>query len=85
MNIEILNGQFEPKDALSLITQMIHMKIKFHEGKILNNDAEEDILMREARIKKLQKLLFDSTKYLNALSHPVSIHSTIQLNEYVNI
>ncbi len=82
MNIEIINGQFDPKDALSLITQMIHVKIKFHEGKILDNEVEEDILMRETKIKKLQKLLFETNKYLSSSPEEVNIQSTIHLKKH---
>ena len=51
MNIQLIQGQFGGKEAIELITQMIHAKVKFHENIIGNNDNEEDIKMRENRIK----------------------------------
>ncbi len=47
MNIQLIQGQFGGKEAIELITQMIHTKVKFHENIISNNDSEEDIKMRE--------------------------------------
>ena len=54
MNIQLIEGQFNKKEALELITQMIHIKIKFHENKINNNSNEEDVKYRETKIKNLQ-------------------------------
>jgi hypothetical protein len=55
MNIKLLNGSFDPADAIRIITSMIEVKIKFHEDKIQNSSLEEDIKMRENRIRLLQK------------------------------
>jgi hypothetical protein len=59
MKKNIIQGQFTAKDAVELITQMIHVKIKFHEDKINQTQNEEDVKMREKRIKELQKDLFE--------------------------
>ena len=55
MNIQLIKGQFDPEDAIGIITQMIHVKIKYHENKIHRNSNEEDIKFRENKIKLLQK------------------------------
>ncbi|RYU93374.1 hypothetical protein [Emticicia agri] len=59
MNIQLIQGEFSSQDALELITQLIHIKIKYHENKIATNSNEEDIKYRESKIKRLQKELFD--------------------------
>jgi hypothetical protein len=59
MNIQLIHGEFSSRDALELVTQMIHLKIKYHENKIANNINEEDIKYRESKIIRLQKELFD--------------------------
>ena len=59
MNIQLIQGEFNSKDALDLITQMVHTKIKYHESKISPQCSEEDMKSRESKIKKLQKELFD--------------------------
>ena len=60
MKINIIKGKFKPDEALSIITKMIDVKIKFQEEKIKTSDNEEDIKMRENRIKSLQKELYES-------------------------
>lgn len=55
MNIQLLKGTFDANDAEKLITDLIRVKIKFHEEKIGMNDDVETIKMRENRIIKLQQ------------------------------
>ena len=55
MTIQLIQGQFSANEAIEIITKMVHVKIKFHEDKIHSNANEEDIKMRERRIKQLQK------------------------------
>lgn len=64
MNIQLLNGQFSAQDALDLLTQMVYVKIQFHENKISQSDNEEDIKIREKRIKDLQRELYDARQYI---------------------
>lgn len=65
MKINILNGNFSRKDTLELITKMIHVKVKFHEEKIASSQTEEDVKMRENRIKQLQKELYEVRNYID--------------------
>ncbi len=78
MNIQLIEGSFTPNDALDLIAQMIHVKIKYHENKIINNNNEEDIKAREAKIKRLQNELFEFSKQLKAKSNGVIINAAIE-------
>jgi len=80
MKIHLIKGHFTGKDAISIITKMIDVKIKFQEDKIKNSDSEEDIKMRESRIKSLQKELYESRKLIEAHGDNVSIESEIILN-----
>lgn len=77
MTIQLIQGQFLDKDALDIITQMIHVKIKFHEGKINSDSNEEDIKMREKRIKQLQKDLYEFRQFVEHGKSPLYINSTI--------
>ncbi len=79
MKIQLIEGNFDPKDAVEILTKMIHVKIKFQEDKINQAAKEEDINMREARIKKLQKDLFDIRKYIESQSGKITIQSSITL------
>lgn len=58
MNIQLIQGEYSSKDALEVITHIIHAKIKYHEHKIAKNSNEEDIKHRESNIKKLYNELF---------------------------
>lgn len=81
MNIELIQGQFNAKDAIDIITQIIHIKIKFHESKISNTSNEEDIKMREGRIKQLQKDLFNTRKYIEQQGGKITMQSEICLSK----
>lgn len=60
MNIELIKGDFTPSEALDILTQLVAVKIKFHERKIEKSDSEEDIKMRERRIRQLQQSMHDA-------------------------
>ncbi|WP_188049881.1 hypothetical protein [Flavobacterium sp. GP15] len=79
MNIQLLEGEFNTNEALELITKMIAVKIKFHEGKICNSHQEEDIKSRENKIKKLQNSIHDIRLYLNKNATSVHLESSIQI------
>jgi hypothetical protein len=59
MKIQLLNGNFSGQEAMEILTKLIQVKIQFHEQKINEISGEEEIKMRENRIKKLQKELFE--------------------------
>ena len=80
MKIHLIQGQFTGKDAITLITKMIDVKIKFQEEKIKNSDNEEDVKMRETRIKNLQKELYESRKLIESNGDSVSIECEINLS-----
>jgi hypothetical protein len=77
MNIKLIQGQFSAQDAIDIITQMINVKIKFHENKINNAFAEEDIKMREKRIKQLQQQLQESRNYIEKKGENITIESEL--------
>nr|WP_299419861.1 hypothetical protein [uncultured Emticicia sp.] len=79
MHIQLIQGQFGGKEAIKLISQMIHAKVKFHENIISNADSEEDIKMRENRIKQLQKDLFDARHYIEKKGENVTINASIEI------
>jgi hypothetical protein len=79
MEIHLIQGEFNPKDALDLVTKMIHVKIKYHESKISENSSEEDIKYRETKIKKLQKELYDFRKGIDEKVKCIRLNSTVQI------
>lgn len=77
--IQLIQGSFSKEEASHLIAKMIDVKIKFHEDKISNSDNEEDIKMRETRIKQLQKELYEARLFIQHKKDRVNINSTISL------
>ena len=80
MVIQLMQGQFKANEAIDIITQMIHVKIKYHENKIADNSNEEDIKNRETKIKLLQKELFEARKAMLLKKESLSIDATININ-----
>lgn len=79
MKIQLIKGTFDAKEATDIITQMIHVKIKFHESKISNLSNEEDIKFREGRIKQLQKELYEAVKYFKETKNLINLSSDIEI------
>jgi hypothetical protein len=68
MDLQLLKGTYTKQEAMTLLAKLIDIKIKFQEEKIKNADHEEDIKMREARIKELQKNLYEARIYIERLN-----------------
>ena len=80
MNIQLIQGEFNANDALELITQLIHVKIKYHENKINADATEEDIKRRESKIKLLQKELYEFKDAFVSKKGSVKMDSVINVN-----
>ncbi len=79
MKIQLINGQFSKEDAISIISKMIDVKIKFQEQNINQNSSEEDVKNRERKIKFLQKELFEARNYIENQTE-IHLESEILLN-----
>jgi hypothetical protein len=79
MKLQLIQGNFTQKEAIELIVQMVHVKIKYHEKQINNNSTEEDIKARESKIKQLQKELFELRQNLNSKGQNVKIEAFIDV------
>lgn len=79
MNITLIDGHFQSKEALELLTKVIHVKIKFHEDKIAQLDIEEDIKMRENRVKELQKDLYVIRKMMEQGKKSYGLHAELEI------
>jgi hypothetical protein len=80
MNIQLLKGHFSSAEAAELITQMIHVKVRFHESKISNDASEEDVKCRETRIKELQRDLFEFKKQIDRKGGDFELYSQIEVS-----
>ena len=81
MNIQLLQGNFIAAEATELLSQLIQVKIKFHENKINGTHNEEDIKMRERRIKKLQHDLQEMRQHIGKKTGMISMESKINVLE----
>ncbi len=79
MQLELIKGTFSDKDALDILSQMIQVKIKFHESKIAQLSSEEDIKYRESRLKQLQHQLAEIRNVLSQQNEPLQINTIIHL------
>ena len=65
MQIQLISGTFNIRDAENLLTAIVKVKIAFHEEKIRTVDlTEEDIKHSEKRIIQLQNSLGGAIKKL---------------------
>ena len=79
MQLELIKGTFSEMEALDILTQMIQIKIKFHESKIAQHSSEEDIKYRESRLKHLQHELAAIRTALLQQNEPLQINATIHI------
>lgn len=79
MKLQLLKGHFNQEEALDILTQFVHVKIKFHENKIEKSHNEEDIKMREGRIKELQKEFYEAKKLILSGSKNCELDSEIRI------
>jgi len=80
MTIQLIKGHFNSKDAIDIITKMIFVKIKFHEGKINAQSNEEDIKVHEKRIIELQHGLYEVRKQIEQKGTLTDMDATIEIS-----
>jgi phosphopantetheine adenylyltransferase len=82
MEIKILNGKFKYSEAFELIEKLMKVKIAFHEDKIIQNSSEEEIKMREARIKELQNDLHNfKTEFNKDASQVINLSCFLEIQK----
>jgi len=81
MDIQLIQEEFNSGEALELIAHMAHIKIKHHENNINEDCTEEDIKTREAKIKLLQKELFELTEAINSTKNKVKVEAIIKIEK----
>jgi len=79
MKLQLIDGAFSPAETMELLTQLYQVKIKFHEEKVKKSANEEDIKMRERKIKLLQMHLEEARAYVKKKDAYFHVESTITL------
>lgn len=85
MKLQLIDGQYTQTEAIDMITQLVQVKIQFLEKKIEKSHQEEDIKMRETRVKNLQKELNDIREKILSANVSVHLDAEISLREFVKI
>ncbi|HVW12370.1 MAG TPA: hypothetical protein VHB54_01020 [Mucilaginibacter sp.] len=79
MNLNLIQGSYTTQEAIDLLHSLVNVKIKFHENKISHSSSEEDIKMREERIKALQHDLAAVRYKIRNGQDKIEIKSTIDI------
>ena len=79
--MQLIKGTYSKEDALEIVQQIIKVKVNFHEEKISLSDNEEDIKMREKRIKDLQNDLSSFRQALNKHHGLINMNALLDLNK----
>lgn len=78
--MDIIKGTYSSDEAFEIVKNIIQLKINFHEEKISLSDNEEDIKMRENRIKSLQTDLFSFRKLVYSKTSSVDMNAILKLD-----
>ncbi len=79
MNLQLIKGRFSREEALEMLTQLIHVKIKYHENKIDKSQNEEDIKMRERRIKQLQNDFYEAKLLILSKGESCELDASVKI------
>ncbi|MCF2491632.1 hypothetical protein [Dyadobacter sp. CY347] len=77
--MQLIKGEFPASDAIELVSQLVQVKIKYHEQKISNQMNEEDIKSREKKIKKLQEDLSELKFFIGSIPGSVAMISHVNI------
>ncbi len=77
LQLSLLEGVFSRQEALDLLSQLVEVKIRFHEGQMKNLTEVEDLKMREKRIQALQSELNSLREELVQSGQHVALSSKV--------
>lgn len=76
MELQLIDGSFPRNEMLDILTQMIDVKIRYHESKNDQSVNEDDIKMREKKIRSLQDEL---SNFREALQSKQQVHASARI------
>jgi len=79
MHFKIIDGVFSRQEAIDILTDMVRLKIRFHERRIETSSHIEDISHREARIRELQSELQEARERILAGDKNVSMGGSVSI------
>jgi hypothetical protein len=84
MNLQLIDGHYNYQDAMEIISRLVEAKIRFHENKIDTDLDEDDIKMREKKIKTMQTELSRMRSQLRNEKN-ISIHAAINFSKHATL
>lgn len=82
MDVRIIDGVFSRQEAIDILTDMVKLKIRFHERQIELTSDEEDVSHREARIRQLQHELQEARNNIMAGEDSVSLGGSVHIETW---
>jgi cell division protein FtsL len=79
MELKLIDGEYTPREALALITSLVHVKIKAIENQINTFADESDIKSKESKIKQLQAELHEIRDEIMRSNSPVVLSGLIRI------
>lgn len=79
MELKLIDGEYTPREALALITSLVHVKIKAIENQINMFADESDIKSKESKIKQLQAELHEIRDEIMSSNSPVVLSGLIRI------
>lgn len=82
MELQLISGRFQAKDAEQILTDIYKVKIAFHQQKIaIHQDSEENIKHAEKRILQLEESLRNvKARIKNSGKDFIDIHAHIDIS-----
>ena len=79
MELQLIDGVFKRNEIMDIISRMIDVKINFHADKIEKSSDEDDIKMREKKIRQLQDTMHECRRALKD-EDDIQVSARILLN-----
>lgn len=79
MELKLIHGEYTPNEALTLVTNLVEVKVKFLENQINQQTDEADIKVRETKIKRLQAELHEYRSFVMGSSKAVNVEAIVSL------
>jgi len=79
MNIQLIDEEVKPREALELVTRLIHLKINYYQDKMNAQPSGPKLRETEQKIKQLQKELFLLKKTLDKKTGPLKLDAIIRI------
>lgn len=82
MKIQLLQGNFSKKEAIEIITHMVHVKVKFQEAKMKLSNNVEDIRKSEKIIQQMHKNLYNARVIIEKQEESINLEGLINIEGY---